>query len=291
MEKKPITYGIFQISLTLINTGMSLIFVVALAMSWEGRIWGIGCAYTFIGIASGIFLFKKGFIGLTTKKKDLIDMITFGLPLIPHSMSGWIMNAIGRLFINRISGVAATGVFTVGYQVGMVIGLVANAFNQAWTPFFFRQLNDITSEKKRKLVKISYLYFLSIILFALMISFISPYLMKIIAGKNFGSAYKYVIWVALGYACKGMYYMVAGYIFYLKKTHWLSTITISTGLLNIILNYFFITWYGPIGSAYATFIVFASSFLLTFFVSFMLYPMPWLSFNKIPAIATNELSN
>ena len=38
--------------------------------------------------------------------------------------------------------VAATGLYSVGYQVGMIIGLLANSFNLTWSPFLYEKLKE-----------------------------------------------------------------------------------------------------------------------------------------------------
>lgn len=280
MEKKPIIYGTYQILFSIINFGLSLFFVISLNMSWKGRVVAVFLTYFLIGISGFIHLVKKNYIGAKLFYKDTKDILLFGIPLIPHSMSGWAMNAIGRIFINKMASVSATGIFTVGYQIGQIIGLLAQSFNQAWSPYFYQQLNNISEQKKSNIVRITYIYFIAVIFITLMLSFISPFLLNIIVGEEFRSASKYIIWIASGYAMKGMYFMVVGYIFFVKKTYVLSIITISTGAINIFLNYFFIKWYGPIGSAVSTFVTFTIAFISTFIVSQFLYPMPWLSFFK-----------
>jgi len=75
--------------------------------------------------------------------------------------------------------------------------------------------------------------------------------------QNFYSAYKYVLWIALGYAFQGMYFMVVNYIFYGKKTYILAWVTFTSAGINIVLNYFFI------------------KFILVWILSSKAYKMPW----------------
>jgi len=65
------------------------------------------------------------------------------------------------------------------------------------------------------------------------------------------------------------------YIFYLKKTHKLVSITFFSGFLHIVLSYFLIKENGPIGAAQATTISFFVTFILVWILSSKLYSMPW----------------
>ncbi len=275
VEQKSFPYGVVQISRTILNFAFSLIFIVALVWGWQGRLLGVIITSIIYGIISIFVIIKRKYITLSFNKKYIKDALFFGVPLIPHALGGWIMTSIDRIFINSMVGVDATGIYTVGYQLGGIIGLLAGSFNMAWSPFLFEKLKENNYSTKVKIVKFTYLYDVCIILIALALSFIAPYFLKFFVGENFYLAYKYVLWIALGCAFNGMYYMVVNYIFYVKKTYILAWVTFSSAGINIILNYFFIKANGAIGAAQATTITFFVSFVLTWILSSKVYKMPW----------------
>ncbi|MCK4445455.1 MAG: flippase [Candidatus Marinimicrobia bacterium] len=275
VEQQSLPYGLFQISRTILNTSLSIIFVVLLCWGWQGRILGIIITSVIFGLLGIFVIYKREYIKFIFNKKYIKDALFFGIPLIPHALGGWIMTGIDRIFINSMIGVDATGIYTVGYQVGMIIGLLAHSFNLAWSPVLFEKLKENNYSTKVKIVKFTYLYNVCIILAALALSFIAPYFLKFFVSKNFYFAYKYVLWIALGYAFQGMYFMVVNYIFYVKKTYILAWVTFSSAGINIVLNYFFIKANGAIGAAQATTITFFISFILTWILSGRVYKMPW----------------
>ncbi len=276
VEQKPLPYGIFQVSQTILNVTLSLIFVVALNWRWQGRLLGIIIISIIFGLIGFFIIYKRKYIRFSFDKAYIKDVLFFGIPLIPHALGGWMMTSIDRVFINSMVNVAATGIYTVGYQVGMIVGLFATSFNQAWTPFLFEKLKENNNDTKIKIVKFTYLYNVGIIVLALALSLIAPWFLKFFVSKEFHSAYKYVIWIALGYAANGMYFMVVGYIFFVKKTYILAWITFSSAGINVVLNYFFIKNNGAIGAAQATTVTFFISFVLTWILSAKVYEMPWL---------------
>jgi O-antigen/teichoic acid export membrane protein len=280
VEQKALPYGIFQLSLMILNVSLALIFVVMLGWQWQGRLLGIILTFIVFAFLSAFIIYKRKYVQFTLNKAHIKDTLFFCIPLIPHALGAWIITAIDRIFINSMVSVAATGLYTVGYQVGMIIGLIATSFNQAWSPFLFEKLKGGSPTAKIKIVKLTYLYAAGIILLALMLTIIAPYLLKFFVGKEFHSSYTYVIWIALGYAFTGMYYMVGGYIFYMKKTYMLSAITFSVACTNVILNYVLIKANGAIGAAQATTISFFLSFVLTWICSAKVYKMPWAVWRK-----------
>ena len=265
VEQKSLPYGLFQISRTILNVSLSVVFVVLLCWGWQGRILGVIITSVIFGLLSIFVIYKRKYI----------NALLFGIPLIPHALGGWIITGIDRIFINSMVGVAPTGIYTVGYQVGMIIGLLANSFNLAWSPFLFEKLKENNYLTKVKIVKFTYLYNAGIIIVALALSFFAPYFLKFFVSRNFYFAYKYVLWIALGYAFQGMYLMVVNYIFYVKKTYILAWVTFSSAGINVVLNYFFIKANGAIGAAQATTITFFTQFIMVWILSAKVYRMPW----------------
>ena len=275
VEQKPLPYGLFQISRTILNVVLSLIFVVTLAWGWQGRLLGVIITSITFGLLSIFIIFKRNYINITFYKNYIKDALFFGIPLIPASLGGWVITGIDRIFISSMVGVAATGIYTVGYQVGMIIGLLATSFNLAWTPFLFEKLKENNYSTKVKIVKFTYLYFIFIILLALSLGFIAPYFLKIFVGKNYHSAYKYVLWIALGYAFNGMRFMIVNYIYYVKKTYISAWVPFFCAGVDILLNYILIKANGAIGAAQATTITYFIYFIAQWIISAKVYEMPW----------------
>ena len=275
VEQKPLPYRLFQISRTILDTSLSVVFVVLFCWGWQGRLLGVIIASIVFGLLSIFIIIKRKYITISLNKEYIKDALFFGVPLIPHALGGWIITGIDRIFINSMVGVDATGIYTVGYQVGMIIGLLTNSFNLAWSPFLYEKLKENNYLTKIKIVKFTYLYDVAIVIIALALSFIAPYFLKFFVSENFYFSYKYVLWIALANAFGGMYFMVVNYIFYVKKTYILAWVTFSSAGINIVLNYFFIKANGAIGAAQATTITFFVEFIMVWILSAKVYKMPW----------------
>jgi O-antigen/teichoic acid export membrane protein len=275
VQVKPLSYGAFQISQTLLNLGLSLWFVVQLNFSWQGRISAQIIAISLFGCIGLFILWKNGWIKLKFDKSYIKSHLSYGIPLIPHTIGSITINLVDRLFITKMVGLEATGIYTVGYQIGMIIGILQDSFNKAWVPWLFKQLKENNEKTKINIVKLTYFYFIVIIVVALILSSIAPWLLSFFVGEEFTNASKYVFWVAIGYAFNGMYKMVTNYIFYVKKTYILAWITFFTAVINIILNYLLISNNGAVGAAQATTVAYFISFVFTWILSSKVYKMPW----------------
>lgn len=280
IQTKALQFG-FQVNLkTLFNASLSIMLVIFWGLGWQGRLYGQVISESLFAVISVGILLKNKWLKLTINKKYIKDALMYGLPLIPHALSGSILSMTDRLFITNMVGLGATGIYTVGYQVGSIISLITLSFNTAFVPWLFEKLTENKEETKLKIVKFTYIYYAVILTMAVILGFLAPVLLNVFIGKNFAGSSLYVIWIAVGYAFNGMYLMVVNYIFYAEKNGLLSTVTFATAILNVILNYFFIKAFGAVGAAQATTLIFAIKFILVWYLSAKVYKMPWGSIGR-----------
>jgi len=274
-EQNPIPFGIYQIAQTIVNLTFSLILIIGFGMEWEGRLIAVVIASVFFGMMSFVFLFKRNYVEFKFNKDDIKDALKFGIPLLPHALSVWIKTGIDRVFLTMLVSASATGLYTVGFQIASVVTILTAAFNKAYAPYLFEKLKEISEEKKRALVKYTYLYFLGLLAIALSLSIIAPFLIDIFLGEKFRESKEYVSWLAFAFAFFGMYSIVVNYVLFTKKTAYLSYVTIAVSLFHALLSYIMISYNGSLGAAQATTITSFITFISVWWLSHRLYPMPW----------------
>jgi len=275
-EQKPKPYSIYQVLQTLTVTTLIIIFVIGFGMNWEGQLIANAIGVFVFSMVSFVLIVKRGYLVLRYNAEYINDALKFGIPLIPHVLGGLIRTGADRIIIMSILGATATGVYAVGYQMGMVISVLVIAFNKAWSPYLFNVLSSSpTIESKKKMVLFTYLYFIGILVFALIYSFVVNMCIPYFLGDKFGQSSDYIIYFSVAFAFEGMYYMVANYIFYAKKTHILAYVTFVVALLHIGLIYLLIGINGVVGVAQASVISSVVTFTMVWLLANRVYGMPW----------------
>lgn len=275
MENKPLLYGLFQNLQTVLNIGLSLLLVIGFKKNWQGRIEAQVITMIVFAVAAYILLHKNGWLKFGFDRQYIKSALSFGVPLIPYTFGGIVITQIDRVFIANMVGIADTGMYAVGYQIGMIIGLLETSFNSAWVPWLFEKLGQNNFAIKVKIVKFTYLYCFVILLLAIGLSWLAPLFLNFFVGKEFAGSSKYVVWIALGYAFNGMTKMVSNYIFYAEKTFLLTWVTFFTAVIQIGLTYILISANGAVGAAQATTISLFASMVLTWILAQYIYKMPW----------------
>ena len=278
---QPIKYGILQILQSILNVGLTVLLVVVLNKTWDGRLEAQIITGALIAIVSLIILVFTKQIRLNVKKKHIQHALKFGMPLIPHAIGGMFFTAIDRFFLTNLVGLEQTGNYTVAYQLGAIVSLITVSFNNAYVPWLFENLNKNNILIKLKIVKFTYLYFILLIAGALCLLLMFPFLIKIFVSSTFNSINTYSVFIVFGFVFQGMYFMVTNYITYAEKTYILAVITISIGLLKIPITYFSIVWYGAAGASISYFITFFIFFIATWILSARVFKMPWNIFKTI----------
>jgi len=276
MQKKAVNYGIFLISLTIINFTVSILFVVVFKYNWQGRISGILISYIILSIVSLVYFNQKKLLSSSYNKEYINDILKFGIPLIPHLISGPLVQFSDRLFITHYSGLSNAGIYNVAYQIGTVINLITVGFNQAFVPYLYEKLKNIDLSGKKRIVKQSYALMLGYLIMAIMLWIVSPFIFKIFINSRYWEAQNYILPIALGSSFGGMYLLVTNYIFYTKKTYLLTIATISNGLTSVFLNSILVRKYGAQGAAITFMISNFLIFISVWIISSRIYKMPWI---------------
>ncbi len=281
-------YTLLQLSRSILDILLSIFFILFLKLSWKGKLLGNLFATTIVGVLSFIYL-RKNWIHWKFNFKYIKTALQFGIPLVPHALSGMFMMSTDRYIIANLVGLSEAGLYTVGLQIGGVILILADSFNKAYAPWLFEKLNENKMKIKKKIVIFTYLYFVGIILISIVFSILAPFLINILVGKDFLSSIKVIFWISLGNAFDGMYFMVVNYIFYARKTNILAFITFTTSLINIPITYFFVKFFGFMGAAQSLMLTKFLTFLLTWILSAQVYKMPWFLIWKNPKHLISEV--
>lgn len=270
-------YGLFQILQTALNLGLSLGLILLLGLGWEGRVLGI-CVAVFLFAGLALYGLQRRALVRWAIDRDYIRVaLRFGIPLIPHAVGAMMIAMSDRFIITHLLGISSTGAYAVGAQLGMVIGLLADAFVKAYNPYLYRELSEINDKGRRRLVKSCFVIFSGFIFIGVVYVLILPFLYSFVVGSEYEDALGVAKILAIGNVIQGMYYVVGGFIVFSEKTSSLAKITIVVGLGNIPLIYYMVALFGLQGAAVGFVITQLSLFFGAWYIAQRSYPLPWKS--------------
>ena len=264
-------YSIFTISRFLLSAISIITFVVWLKQGpWgylQGRLWAEGIlALVFLSV-----MVRN--VRVQFDLQEIRGMLRYGLPLLPHAISAWILNLSDRVLLERFTDLSEVGRYSLGYQMASIMNMVLTSVNFAWVPFY---LDSVTRDEKkthRILPRIITLYTVFISGLGLSFALLMKEAILLVAAPAFHDAYRVVPIVVLGFLFNGLYFMTVTSIFYAKKTHFIPLLSGGAALIQFSLNLFLIPRMGMLGAAWTTLISFAALWGFTYQLSMRLYPV------------------
>lgn len=175
--------------------------------------------------------------------------LTLAIPMLPHYLSGIILNQGDRIMISRMIGSSEAALYGVAYSIGMLVQLFVNALNNAVTPWVYSKLkiNDFDSIRRR-----SGGLMIIIFIIAIGLMLISPELVLIFGSSKYADSVFVIPPVAGSVFFIFLYSYLSFPEFYYEKTAFLMIASVFAAVLNLLLNYFFLNKYGFVAAAYTT---------------------------------------
>jgi len=275
VKTEALRYGVFQITQTALNLGLSVGLVLMLGMGWEGRALGVVVSVSVLSMLALYSLQRARLVRWCWNERYAKSLLRFGVPLIPHTIGGVMIAVSDRFIVTSMLGAREMGIYAAAMQVGLVIGLVADSCNKAFAPWLFQTLKQDDAVKNARIVRYTYLLFLMIPLVALLFGCSAPFILELIVGEAYRSGGDVVLYIALGGAFGGMYYLVANYVFFAGKTEWLALATLVSGLTGVAVSWWLVRVFGAVGAAQGTMFAQVMAFLLTWAIAVKSHPMPW----------------
>src|SRR5215207_4477329 len=137
VQQQPRRYGVYYFVQTALTFAVSLALIVGAWYGWTGRVIGELTSVAVCATAGVVVLVRGRWIKHGVNLEYVKHAIRYGGSLLPHLYGALLVVASDRVLITRMVGVAETGLYAVGAQVGMIIGVLEHSFNQAWSPWLF----------------------------------------------------------------------------------------------------------------------------------------------------------
>lgn len=253
-EGKPANYVSVNVIKLVSTIGLSILLVVVLRWGLLGVFWAnLGGAA--LGYLAGL-IYALSRIKFVFSTYWITEMLRFGLPLVPAGLAMWVLNSSDRYFLNHFATTADVGIYNVGYRVGSLVTLVTGALQLAAPRFIFSIYHEKPGDAKYYFKKINTYFYLINFTFALLISVFAKEAIQILTGPDFHSAHIVVPLVAFSYVAYGLYQNFGTGVSVVNKTYLSALAVLIGGVVNLNLNYLFISRFGMMGAALATFLSF-----------------------------------
>ncbi len=242
------------------------IFLHLLDYGLIGAILSIFLANIIIEAIMIIFVIKK--IGITKPKFTPIkEYLHFSMPLLPLILTVWIVSSSDRLIIGFFKGASNVGYYSAGYNFGSLLFLFIMIIGVTIRPILVKLYTEKKNKEIKAVLSHTYKYYLMITIPSVFgIALLSKPLLKILTLTEIANqAYIIAPIIAIAIVMQGSARFYEEILFLEKKTKTISKIWIIAAILNIILNFIFIPFFGIISAALTTVIAYTAALTMTYY--------------------------
>ena len=247
--------GALTMGSALASTVLSVLVVLKLnAVNSDQIVVGRLYATSIISIVISAILWIK----LYVKGRTVINIkywkysLKLSLPLIGYAFAAQILNVSDRMMISKMVGNDAVGIYSTLYTVSSISLLVWSAINSSFIPYLYQNIE----KKENKIKELSLALMGAYAIIAVMLTFLAPEIVKILATKEYYEAIYIMPPIAAGVFLTSVSNMYSNLLIYHKKTNYIMYSSIIAAIVNLILNYICIKTFGYMAAAYTTLIAY-----------------------------------
>lgn len=281
-RKQALSYAVLQISYALLNACLTVGMVLAVQGGAAGRMGAQALAMFLTTLIAVVALAGSGMLGGRTSCKYMKEAARFGVPLVPHLVGSTLLVTFDRFVVKENLGLGDTGIYMVAVQIALSIALVADAINKAFVPWLYEQLAQARPGFLEWIVKRTWLCFAAItLLTVLAVQLVEP-LVLLVAGEKYKEAVVVLPWLIVGQSFGAAYFLVANYIFYSQQTKYLALASLTAGVFNAFMTLVLVGEIGLVGAGISFCLAQFLLFILVWWFSNRVFPMPWLFWRRRP---------
>lgn len=239
---------------TILNVVISVILILTIfkVHRYYGRVIGGVIPTVLLALYLIYDIYKKGILRINRNIWKYALIIS--VPLVPHTISQFILSQSDRILISKFCGDSYTGIYGFTYNISLLLTVLWTSLDSVWTPWFTENMKNKDYKKIRGISNIYIIFFTFISISLLMIS---PEIIKMLSrNKEYWVGINMIAPILLSGFFIFLYSLPVNVEYYYKKTKIISIGTIFAAMANIIGNIIFMPMFGYEVAAYTTLIAY-----------------------------------
>ena len=208
------------------------------------------------------------------------QMLAYALPLILVGFGGMINETLDRIMLgwwapggSPEANKALVGVYSACYKLAILITISIQAFRMGAEPFFFKQAQ--TDNAPKTYARVMKFFVISLCIMFLVVVLYLDIWKEFIRKPSMYVGLKVVPILLIANMFLGVYYNLSIWYKLSNKTMVGAWITLLGAAITILINYFFIPYFGYMASAWATFFCYGTMMVVSYKWGQKVYRIPY----------------
>jgi O-antigen/teichoic acid export membrane protein len=269
-QERPAQVNVINIATVILSAIFSVTTIIYFKLGVLGLVLSTLCSASVLLLPIlrvSVFRLRPHFSFAILKKQ-----LSFSLPLVLAILFFVIIDSSDRYLLKVFLPLSEVGLYTVAYNIGMLLTVLVSGFANAWPPFYHKQNQN--GEGQNVCDDILKIYMLALTPAVIAVTVLSPWLMRIFAAPQFFTAYPIIPLVALAYVLKGPYIIFLMGILVKCKSIWQLYLEAVAMIINLLGNLLLIPLIGKQAAALTTLASYALMAFGSYWMVMRLNPIP-----------------
>lgn len=292
LNNRPVKFAAVKVINIAFNIGFNLFFLSVCPKIFQNNPESfirffysseIGVGYVFISnllasLITLVLLLPEIFrVSLNFKKELLMQMLSYGFPILIVGLAGMVNQNIDKILIPFLvpedqNPMFQLGVYGANYKLAVLMNMFIQAFRYAFEPFFFSRGN--TKEDPQVYATVmKYFVIFGLFIFLGMVLFIDIIMLIIESGYHEGL--KVVPIILMANLFFGIYFALSLWYKLKDMTRYGAYIALGGAGITLVLNFLLIPVMGYMGSAIAVFVCYLAMMIISYILGQKYYPVPY----------------
>lgn len=284
LEEKPYCFCGFSLLQTILALVSLYIFVVVLRMEALGKIYSGIVVAGLLFVIHFVMLVRRKYFIIKYDYSSLKELLHFGLPLLPHSLSFWLKGGVDKIVLTTFCGLGANGLYSMALSFGGFFRIFIDAFNNSFAPYLQKRLNSITKDnevlEKAYIVRLIWILIIGFSILAILVIGVCKMAMLFMLDEKYHAAFIFIPSILVMLIFQFINAIVIQFPYFAKRTMGLGLVTFLGGMVQLCSTYFLTKYFGINGINISIVIGSFAIMIGVWGYSNKVYPMPWLSFRK-----------
>jgi len=278
-REKPRLYIALSIAQFACLTLLVVYHVAALKQGALGQVRGVFYTNAIFAVISTAVVLP--YMRFQPKWRYVRGSVSYALPIFLSYLIGFFVKRANVLILQYFVVGSAVGIYGLGMQFSNLILMLSAAFEKVFQPFLYSLAPERASRVLSQYLRISVPFYM---LTALGMGLFAPEILKMLSAQNYAEAWIVIAITGVGTAFVSISSAPASAIYYVRRSGAIAWVTAATAVVNVVLSFFVLPYWGMVGALWINLIVGAATLVLNLWFMQRYLPTQLNYYNMLSAI-------
>lgn len=249
---EPARYFSLASAIPVLGTVATVLFAVLLLPDWRSRVVG-GIVGAGITVRWSLRALKSVDISINWRgPSQLVPLLRFGVPLIPHVVGLWSINFADRFLLAGLSGLEDAGYYTVAYSISLGVAALHDGVSRFFAPRLAKWVAADSEDGRVKGYRFARIYVLASLASLPVVIPAVLFVANLLLGSAYAPSFRFLVPLVIAQTLAGPSGVFTAFLYVDGRTGTRAVISSLGAIFNIAATILGIRAIGPIGAAYAT---------------------------------------